>query len=111
ILIRRDDLKIMEEGTVIVDVSIDEGGIAETSKPTTHKNPIYIYDGIVHYCVPNIPGIVPKTSTYALCNVTERYILQLADKGIKSIEYSEGLRTGLAIRNGEIVNPKLKLTF
>ncbi|MCM8771481.1 MAG: alanine dehydrogenase [Candidatus Omnitrophica bacterium] len=111
ILIRRDDLKIMEEGTVIVDVSIDEGGIAETSKPTTHKNPIYIYDGIVHYCVPNIPGIVPKTSTYALCNVTERYILQLADKGIKSIEYSEGLKTGLAIRNGEIVNPKLKLTF
>ncbi len=107
VLIKEEDLKIMEEGTVIVDVSIDEGGVFETSHPTTHKNPIYKYEGIVHYCVPNIPGIVPKSSTYALCNVTEKYILQLADKGLKAIEISQPLKSGLAIKYGEIVNQKL----
>ncbi|MCM8808548.1 MAG: alanine dehydrogenase [Candidatus Omnitrophica bacterium] len=108
-LIKKEDLKIIEEGTVMIDVSIDEGGVFETSHPTTHKQPIYNYEGIIHYCVPNIPGIVPRTSTFALCNVTEKYILQLANKGIKSIETSYGLKTGLAILNGEIVNPKLKI--
>lgn len=107
ILIKRDDLKLIEEGTVLVDVSIDEGGVFETSHPTTHKNPVYIYEGIIHYCVPNIPGIVPKTSTYALCNVTEKYILKLADKGIKSIDSSYGLKSGLAIKEGKVVNEKL----
>lgn len=109
ILIKKEDLKLMEEGTVIVDVSIDEGGIFETSKPTTHKQPIYECEGIIHYCVPNIPGVVPRTSTFALCNVTEKYVLHLADEGIKSTETYYGLKTGLAIRDGEIVNPKLKL--
>jgi len=107
ILIKKEDLKNMEEGTVLVDVSIDEGGVSETSHPTTHKQPIFIYDRIIHYCVPNIPGIVPKTSTYALCNITEKYILLLAEYGLKATEISYGLRSGLAIKNGEIVSPKL----
>ncbi|MCM8786192.1 MAG: alanine dehydrogenase [Candidatus Omnitrophica bacterium] len=109
ILVKKEDLKNIEEGTVMIDVSIDEGGVFETSHPTTHKQPIYKYEGIIHYCVPNIPGIVPRTSTFALCNVTEKYILQLANKGIKSIETSYGLKTGLAILNGKIVNPRLKI--
>ncbi|MGB9677604.1 MAG: alanine dehydrogenase, partial [Candidatus Ratteibacteria bacterium] len=107
IIITKEDLKILEEGTVLVDVSIDEGGVFETSHPTTHKNPIFIYEGIVHYCVPNIPGVVPKTSTYALCNVTEKYILQIAKHGLKSVEISSGLKSGISIKKGEIVNPKL----
>ncbi|MFN4227314.1 MAG: alanine dehydrogenase [Candidatus Ratteibacteria bacterium] len=109
ILIKREDLKIIEEGSVMIDVSIDEGGVFETSHPTTHKQPIFKYEGIIHYCVPNIPGIVPRTSTFALCNITEEYILQLTDKGIKSTETSYGLKTGLAILNGEIVNPRLRI--
>ena len=109
ILIKREDLKIIEKGTVLVDVSIDEGGVFETSHPTTHREPIFIYEGIIHYCVPNIPGVVPKTSTYALCNITEKYILQLAEYGLKATEISYGLKTGLAIKNGEIVNPKLNV--
>ncbi|MCM8820586.1 MAG: alanine dehydrogenase [Candidatus Omnitrophica bacterium] len=109
VLIKKADLEIMEEGTVMVDVSIDEGGVFETSRPTTHKQPIYKYQGIIHYCVPNIPGVVPRTSTFALCNITEKYILQLADKGIKSTETSYGLKTGLAILEGKIVNPRLKI--
>ncbi len=111
ILIKKEDLKLMENGTVMVDVSIDEGGVFETSRPTTHKEPIYIYEGIIHYCVPNIPGVVPKTSTFALCNITEKYVLKLADKGLDSIKTSHGLKTGLSIKNGDIVNPKLNFVF
>lgn len=80
-LITRDMLSLMEPGTVLVDVAIDQGGCFETSRPTTHSEPIYIVDGIVHYAVANIPGAVPNTSTTALTNATLRYALALADKG------------------------------
>jgi alanine dehydrogenase len=80
-LITRDMLKLMEPGTVLVDVAIDQGGCFETSHPTTHSDPVYIVDGIVHYAVANIPGAVPNTSTIALTNATLRYVLALADKG------------------------------
>ena len=74
-LVSREDLKIMKPGAVVIDVCIDQGGCFETSRPTTHSNPTYVVDGIVHYCVTNMPGAVGRTSTYALCNVTSPYIL------------------------------------
>jgi len=80
-LITRDMLKTMKRGAVLVDVAIDQGGCFETSKPTTHADPIYTVDGVVHYCVANMPGAVPKTSTIALTNATLPYALQIADKG------------------------------
>ena len=81
-LVRRDDLGRMKPGAVIVDVAIDQGGCIETSRPTTHRDPTYLVDGIVHYCVTNMPGAVGRTSTYALCNVTLPYVLQLARQGL-----------------------------
>jgi len=104
VLVSKSDLALIEPGTVLVDVSIDEGGIFETSRPTTHKNPVFIESGIVHYCVPNIPGVVPKTSTLALSYATGRYLPLLAEKGIDACNESAPLAKGLAIRNGEIVN-------
>ena len=80
-LVTRDMLKLMEPGTVMVDVAIDQGGCFEMSRPTTHEDPVYYVDGILHYCVANIPGAVPYTSTLALTNATLPYALQLADKG------------------------------
>jgi alanine dehydrogenase len=82
-LIERQDLAGMQNGAVIVDVSIDQGGSADTSRPTTHDDPTYVVDGIVHYCVANIPGAVGRTSTYALCNATLPYALQLATYGLR----------------------------
>ena len=82
-LVTRDMLKIMKPGSVLVDVAIDQGGCFETSKPTTHNDPIYTIDGVVHYCVANMPGAVAKTSTMALTNATLPYALQIADKGWK----------------------------
>ena len=82
-LITKDMLKMMKPGTVMVDVAIDQGGCFETSHPTTHSDPIYMVDGIVHYAVANIPGAVPYTSTIALSNATLPYALRLADKGWK----------------------------
>ena len=80
-LIRREDLKLMKQGAVIVDVAIDQGGCVETARPTTHSEPTYIVNGVVHYCVTNMPAIVPNTSTYALTNSTLSYGLQLANRG------------------------------
>ena len=80
-LITRDMLKLMEPGTVLVDVAIDQGGCFETSHPTSHSEPTYVVDGILHYAVANIPGAVPNTSTMALTNATLRYAIALADKG------------------------------
>jgi alanine dehydrogenase len=82
-LVTRDMLKTMKKGAVLVDVAIDQGGCFETSKATTHGDPIYIVDGVVHYCVANMPGAVAKTSTMALTNATLPYALQLANKGWK----------------------------
>lgn len=103
-LITKDMLKLMEPGTVLVDVAIDQGGCFETSHPTTHSDPIYIIDGIVHYAVANIPGAVPHTSTTALTNATLKYAIALADKGWKqACKDNKALYRGLNIVNGKIV--------
>lgn len=103
-LITRDMLKLMEPGSVLVDVAIDQGGCFETSHPTTHSEPIYMMDGIVHYAVANIPGAVPNTSTLALTNATLRYALALADKGWKqACKDDSALYKGLNIVNGKVV--------
>jgi alanine dehydrogenase len=91
---------------VLVDVSIDQGGCFETSRPTTHSDPTYEVDGITHYCVTNMPGAVPITSTYALTNATLPYVLELAEHGVEeSFERSPGLRMGLNVKAGEITHP------
>ena len=103
-LITRDMLKLMEPGSVLVDVAIDQGGCFETSHPTTHSNPVYEVDGIIHYCVANIPGAVPNTSTFALTNTTLKYVIALADKGWqKACEEDAALKAGLNIVEGEVV--------
>lgn len=103
-LITRDMLKDMQEGTVLVDVAVDQGGCIETCQPTTHENPTYVIDGIVHYCVANMPGAVPYTSTLALTNATLPYAIQLADKGWKqAANDNEDLKFGLNVINGDIV--------
>jgi len=102
-LITKDMLKLMEPGTVLVDVAIDQGGCFETSHPTTHSEPTYTIDGIVHYCVANIPGAVPNTSTLALTNATLRYALALADKGWKkACKDDPALFKGLNIVEGKV---------
>ena len=103
-LITKEMLKLMEPGTVLVDVAIDQGGCFETSRPTTHSDPVYIEDGIVHYCVANIPGAVPNTSTLALTNATLRYAVALADKGWqKACKDDAALAKGLNIVEGKVV--------
>lgn len=103
-LITRDMLKLMEPGSVLVDVAIDQGGCFETSHPTTHSEPVYTMDGIVHYAVANIPGAVPNTSTLALTNATLRYALALADKGWRqACKDDPALYKGLNIVNGKVV--------
>ncbi|UOB16273.1 alanine dehydrogenase [Abyssalbus ytuae] len=103
-LITRDMLKEMTPGTVIVDVAVDQGGCFETTKPTTHENPTYIIDDVVHYCVANMPGAVPYTSTVALTNVTLPYVIKLANMGWeKACAGDEGLHKGLNIIKGEVV--------
>jgi len=93
-LIRRADLKLMRPGAVIVDVAVDQGGCIETCKPTTHADPTFVVDGVVHYCVANMPGAVPRTSTYALTNATLPYTLELARLGpIEAIRQSSALRS------------------
>ncbi|MDR9417394.1 alanine dehydrogenase [Gracilimonas sp.] len=103
-LITRDMLKEMKPGTVLVDVAIDQGGCFETSKPTTHKDPVYMVDDVVHYCVANMPGAVPYTSTMGLTNVTLPYAVDLANKGWKqALNDDPELLKGLNIANGIIV--------
>jgi alanine dehydrogenase len=103
-LITRDMLKLMKPGTVMVDVAIDQGGCFETSHATTHEDPIYEVDGVVHYCVANMPGAVPYTSTLALTNATLPYALLLANKGWReACAGNEELKKGLNVVNGKIV--------
>ena len=103
-LVTRDMLGSMQKGAVMVDVAIDQGGCFETSKPTTHDNPIYEVDGIVHYCVTNMPGAVPYTSTLGLTNVTLPYAVDIANKGWKAaLDEDPELKKGLNIAHGEIV--------
>jgi alanine dehydrogenase len=111
-LITRDMLSTMEKGSVLVDVAIDQGGCFETSRPTTHSEPVYEVDGIIHYCVANIPGAVSATSTLALTNATLPYVVQLADKGWqKACSEDEALYKGLNIVDGKIIYPAVAEAF
>jgi alanine dehydrogenase len=103
-LVTRQMLRGMRPGSAIVDVSVDQGGCFETARPTTHEHPTYIEEGVVHYCVANIPGAYPRTSTFALTNATFPYILQIADHGLeKALAENEPLRRGLNLIDGKIV--------
>ena len=111
-LIRREHLKQMKTGAVIVDVSIDQGGCCETSHVTKHDNPIFIEEGIVHYCVGNMPGAVPYTSTIALTNATLQYGLCIADNGINNIQdLPHSIRMGINTFNGQFANENVKNAF
>lgn len=111
-LITKEMLGLMKPGSVLVDVAIDQGGCFETSHPTTHADPVYTVDGIVHYCVANIPGAVPQTSTLALTNATLPYVLELADKGWKeACKEDKTLYPGLNIIEGQIVYPAVAEAF
>ena len=111
-LITREMLKEMRPGTVLVDVAVDQGGCIETTKPTTHENPTYIIDDVVHYCVANMPGAVPYTSTIALTNVTLSYIIKIANNGWKkACENDRSLSKGLNIVNGTIVYKEIEEAF
>lgn len=103
LLVTRKMLKLMKPGSAIVDASIDQGGCCETSKPTTHAKPTYVLDGVVHYCVSNMPGAVAGTSTYALTNVTLPYILEIADKGYaKAARENQAILKGLNLVKGKV---------
>ena len=104
-LVRREHLATMRPGAVLCDVAIDQGGCFETSKATTHEDPVYDVDGITHYCVANMPGSVPLTSSHALNNVTLPFTLALADKGVKALDDDPHLMNGLNVRGGKIVHP------
>jgi alanine dehydrogenase len=102
-LVRREDLKLMRQGSVIVDVAVDQGGCVETCKPTTHADPVFSVDGVLHYCVANMPGAVPRTSTVALTNATLSWTLQLAKLGAKkAVETSEPLRLAANAIGGKL---------
>jgi len=104
-LVTRDMVRRMEKGAVLVDISIDQGGCFETSKPTTHADPTYVVDGVVHYCVTNMPGAVPRTSTFALTNATLPYVRALADLGWrKALERDAGFAAGLNVHDGAITH-------
>ena len=104
-LIKKEYLKLMKPGSVIVDIAIDQGGCCETSHTTTHDDPVFIKDGIVHYCVGNMPGAVPYTSTVALANATIKYALDIANKGLmQAMKDDAGLRKGLNIYKGKCTN-------
>ena len=102
----------MKPGSVIVDVAIDQGGCVETSRPTTHSDPTYVVDGVIHYCVANMPGAVARTSTFALNNATLPFVVELADKGWdRALEDNPHLRNGLNIRAGRITHPAVEAAF
>lgn len=104
-VIKRADLKKMKKGAVIVDIAVDQGGCTETTRPTDHTNPTYIVDGVVHYCVANMPGAVSLSSTYALTSVTNRYGLMIANMGLeKAVEISEAILKGLNCYKGKLTN-------
>ena len=111
-LVRRDDLKLMTPGSVIVDVAVDQGGCVETCKPTTHAEPTFVVDGVVHYCVANMPGAVPRTSTVALTNATLHYTLELARLGpVAAVETSKPLETAANIVGGQLTHAAVAEAF
>lgn len=104
-LVTRDMIKAMKRGSVLVDIAIDQGGCFETSRPTTHDDPVFEEDGVLHYCVANMPGGVPRTSTFALVNVTLPYVLKIADMGAeKAMASDPGLANGLNVKDGRITH-------
>lgn len=103
-LISRDLVRQMRPGSVLVDVAIDQGGIADTSRPTTHSDPIYVEEGVVHYCVANMPSAVARTATLALSHSTYPYMLELADKGMAALADNPGLAMGLQVHAGEVTH-------
>jgi alanine dehydrogenase len=111
-LITRQDLKFMKPGSVIIDVAIDQGGCVETSRPTTHSDPTYLEEGVLHYCVTNMPGAVGRTSTFALCNVTLPWVLMLARLGIEpALRASPPLASSANIHRGRVTNQAVAETF
>ncbi|HVF11234.1 MAG TPA: NAD-binding protein, partial [Abditibacteriaceae bacterium] len=111
-LIKRSDLKAMQQGAVIVDVAIDQGGSVETSHPTTHEHPTFVVDGVIHYCVANMPGAVPRTSTFALTNATFPYVRRLTQYGWReACRKDVALRGGLNIVAGKITHPGVAEAF
>ena len=105
-LVHKSDLALMKTGAVVVDVAIDQGGCFETSKPTTHKDPVYVVDGVVHYCVTNMPGAVSRTSTIALCNATLPYAVKIAEHGYEAAAKADaGLAEGVNLVDGKITYP------
>ncbi|TAL31660.1 MAG: alanine dehydrogenase [Spirochaetes bacterium] len=111
-LITRDLLSKMKPGSAFVDIAIDQGGCAETSRPTNHENPIYMENGIVHYCVANMPGAVPRTSTYALTNATLPYAVRIANNGWEKALHNDGaLAKGLNVLKGKLINARVAEAF
>ena len=111
-LVSRDDLKLMKPGAVIIDVAVDQGGCIETTKPTTHAEPTYIVDSIVHYCVTNMPGAVGRTSTYALCNVTFPYVLRIANQGLHTAAAKmPGIAEAVNMHDRQVTNQAVADTF
>lgn len=103
-LVTREIVRQMKPGSVIVDVAIDQGGCCETSRPTTHDEPTYMVDGVIHYCVANMPGAVPRTSAYALNNATLPFVLALADHGLEALQRDPHLMNGLNVHKGFVTN-------
>jgi alanine dehydrogenase len=111
-LVRKEDLRLMKPGSVVIDVAVDQGGCIETSRPTTHSDPTYIVDGVVHYCVANMPGAVGRTSTFALCNATLRWVIRLAEIGCQAAIDADGpLRQAVNVHNGQITNEAVAAAF
>ncbi|PNJ92979.1 alanine dehydrogenase [Cylindrospermopsis raciborskii C04] len=111
ILVPRNLVKQMRSGSVIVDVAVDQGGCVETLYPTSHSNPVYVDEGVLHYGVPNMPGAVPWTSTQALNNSTLPYVLQLANLGLEALEVNSALAKGLNIKNHHLLHPAVQEVF
>jgi alanine dehydrogenase len=111
ILVSRDLVKQMRPGSVIIDVAVDQGGCVETLRPTSHTNPIYIEEGVVHFGVPNMPGAVPWTATQALNNSTLPYVLKLANYGLEALNLDAALAKGLNVKNHQIVHPAVREVF
>jgi len=111
-LVSAEDLKLMKPGAVIIDVAVDQGGCTETTEPTTHSNPTYVREGIVHYCVTNMPGAVGRTSTYGLCNVTFPYVLRIANEGLPAAAGRDaGLAKAVNMHGGKLTNRAVAETF
>jgi alanine dehydrogenase len=111
ILVSRNLVKQMHPGAVIVDVAVDQGGCIETLRPTSHTNPVYVEEGVVHYGVPNMPGAVPWTATQALNNSTLPYVLQLANLGLKAVEVNPSLAAGVNVQYHRLVHPAVQQVF